>query len=258
MRFLALLSLALLLAGAAASSAGVRRVVVGRSLQGRPIAAYELGDPNSARKVLVVGCPPRQRVRRIAVLDRLHHLGPLAGVDLWLVPDANPDGLAAVTRGNARGVDLNRNFPWRWRSLGGVNFSGAGRLRTRDRIAMSLILRLRPKVTIWFHQHLNMVVLTAGNLGLQRRFARLAGLRAGWLPRYPGTATGWSNATIAGTTAFVVELPAGRCRRERPLGSPGPCARWRGSYRAPPGGVEEASGGPTAAGVRAPRSRAWR
>jgi len=56
---------------------------------------------------------------------------------------------------------------------------------------MSLILRLRPKVTIWFHQHLNMVVLTAGNLGLQRRFARLAGLRAGRLPRYPGTATGW-------------------------------------------------------------------
>ena len=49
-----------------------------------------------------------------------------------------------------------------------------------------------------------------GNLGLQRRFARLAGLRAGYLPRYPGTATGWSNATLPRTTAFVVELPAGR------------------------------------------------
>jgi hypothetical protein len=75
---------------------------------------------------------------------------------------------------------------------------------------MRLIGRLRPKVTIWFHQHLNMVVLTSGNLGLQRRFARLAGLRAGHLPAYPGTATGWSNATFPGTTAFVVELPAGR------------------------------------------------
>jgi hypothetical protein len=75
---------------------------------------------------------------------------------------------------------------------------------------MRLILRVRPKVTIWFHQHLNMVVLTSGNLGLQRRFARLAGLRTGRLPRYPGTATGWQNARLPGTTAFVVELPAGR------------------------------------------------
>jgi murein peptide amidase A len=211
MRFLAVLSLALLLAGAAASSAGVRRVVLGRSLQGRPINAYELGDPGSARKVLVVGCIHGNECAGIAILDRLRRLGPLAGVDLWLVPDANPDGHAAGTRGNARGVDLNRNFPWRWRSLGGANYAGAGPSSEREtRIAMSLILRLRPKVTIWFHQHLNMVVLTAGNLGLQRRFAGLAGLRAGRLPRYPGTATGWSNATIAATTAFVVELPAGR------------------------------------------------
>ena len=64
-------------------------------------------------------------------------------------------------------------------------------------------------MTIWFHQHLNMVVLTRGNLGLQRRFARLAGLRTGDIPGLRGTATGWSNATFPGTTAFVVELPAG-------------------------------------------------
>ncbi|HEX3268693.1 MAG TPA: M14 family zinc carboxypeptidase [Gaiellaceae bacterium] len=211
MRFLALLALSLLLAGAAASSAGVRRVVLGRSLQGRPIVAYELGDPSSARKVLVVGCIHGNECAGIAILDRLRRLGPLAGIDLWLAQDANPDGHAAEIRGNAHGVDLNRNFPWRWRSLGGVNHAGAGPGSEREtRIAMSLILRLRPQITIWFHQHLNMVVLTAGNLGLQRRFARLAGLRAGRLPRYPGTATGWSNATISGTTAFVVELPAGR------------------------------------------------
>ena len=210
MRFLALLSLALLLAGAAASSAGVRSVVLGRSLQGRPIAAYELGNPSSARKVLVVGCIHGNECAGIAILDRLRRLGPLGGVDLWLVPDANPDGHAAGTRGNARGVDLNRNFPWRWRSLGGVNYAGAGPGSEREtRIAMSLILRLRPKVTIWFHQHLNMVVLTRGNLGLQRRFARLVRLRTGYIPGLRGTATGWSNATFPGTTAFVVELPAG-------------------------------------------------
>lgn len=211
MRLLALLSLSLLLAGSAASGTGARRVVLGRSLEGRPVVAYELGDPESSRKVLVVGCLHGNECAGIAILDRLRRLGALAGTDLWLVPDANPDGHAAGTRGNARGVDLNRNFPWRWRPIGGVYYSGAAAGSEREtRIAMTLIRRLRPKVTIWFHQHLNMVVLTSGNLALQRRFARLAGLRAGRLPRYPGTATGWSNATLPRTTAFVVELPAGR------------------------------------------------
>ena len=211
MRAFVLLPLVLLLAASAASSPGGRKVVLGRSLDGRPVVAYELGDRASPRKALVVGCIHGNECAGIAIVDRLRRLGPLAGVDLWLVPDLDPDGRAAGTRGNAHGVDLNRNFPWRWRPLRGVYYSGAGPGSEREtRIATTLILRLRPKVTIWFHQHLNMVVLTAGNLGLQRRFARLAGQRTGRLPSYPGTATGWSNAHLPGTTAFVVELPAGR------------------------------------------------
>ena len=185
--------------------------LVGHSVEGRRIVAYELGDPAAARKVLVVGCLHGNECAGIAVVNRLRRLGPLEGVDLWLVPDANPDGHRAGTRGNAHGVDLNRNFPNRWRRLGGLFYSGARPASEPEtRALMRLIRRLRPAVTIWFHQHLSMVVLTRGNLGLQRRFARLAGLRAGYLPRYPGTATGWSNATFTGTTAFVVELPPGR------------------------------------------------
>ena len=210
-RLLAFFSLSLLLAGSAGSGTSAHRVVLGRSLEGRPVIAYQRGDPASRRKVLVVGCVHGDECAGIAILDRLRQLGAVADADLWLVPDANPDGHAAGARGNGRGVDLNRNFPWRWRPLGGAYYSGTRPASEREtRIAMTLIRRLRPTVTIWFHQHLNMVVLTSGNLGLQRRFAHLAGLRAGRLPSYPGTATGWSNATLPGTTAFVVELPAGR------------------------------------------------
>jgi len=217
-RLLALIALAL---GAAAAPH-----LVGRSLHGRAVVAYELGDPAVARKVLVVGCIHGDECAGIAVLDRLRRLGPLPGVDLWLVPDANPDGHAAGTRQNARGVDLNRNFPFGWRRLGGVNYSGhAPASEPETRVAMRLIRRLRPRVTIWFHQRLNMVVLTSGNVGLQRRFALLAGLRTGRLPRYPGTATSWSNATFPGTTAFVVELPAGRL-------SPAAVVRLAGAVRA--------------------------
>lgn len=185
--------------------------LVGHSVQGRRIVAYELGDPAAARKVLVVGCMHGNENAGVAVVDRLRRLGPLDGVDLWLVREANPDGRAAGTRGNAHGVDLNRNFPHRWRPLTGAYYSGPGPASEPETHAlMRLIRRLRPTVTIWFHQHRNMVVLTRGNLGLQRRFARLAGLRTGYIPGLSGTATGWSNATFPGTTAFVVELPAGR------------------------------------------------
>ena len=30
------------------------------------------------------------------------------------------------------------------------------------------------------------------------------------LPRFPGSAVGWENHVLPGSTAFVVELPAGR------------------------------------------------
>jgi protein MpaA len=208
MRWVVLVALAVLASGATAPE---QRHLLGRSLEGRPITAVELGDPGAPRKALVVGCIHGDECAGIAILRRLERLGPLDGLDLWLVPDANPDGHAAGVRWNARHVDLNRNFPWRWRRQGGIYDSGPAPGSEREtKIAMRLIMRLRPKVTIWFHQHLNMVVLTSGNLGLQRRFARLAGLRTGRLSRYPGTATGWQNARLPGTTAFVVELPAGR------------------------------------------------
>jgi len=35
------------------------------------------------------------------------------------------------------------------------------------------------------------------------------------LPRYPGGVTNWQNANFPETTAFVVELPAGRLAPER-------------------------------------------
>jgi protein MpaA len=202
MRLLALLAVA-----AVAATAHL----VGHSVQGRRIVAYELGDPAAARKVLVVGCVHGNECAGVAVVDRLRRLGPLEGVDLWLVRDANPDGRAAGVRGNTHGVDLNRNFPYRWKRLHGVFYSGPRPASEPEtRALMRLIRHVRPAVTIWFHQHLNMVVLTRGNPGLQRRFARLAGLRTGYLPPYSGTATGWSNHSFPGTTAFVVELPAGR------------------------------------------------
>jgi murein peptide amidase A len=74
-----------------------------------------------------------------------------------------------------------------------------------------LVRRLRPDVTVYYHQHLDLVNLPRrdGDRSVVRAYARRAQMRAAFLPDLRGTATGWQNATFAGTTAFVVELPPG-------------------------------------------------
>ena len=185
-------------------------MVLGRSVDGRPIVAYETGDPSSPRRELVVGCIHGNETAGIAIARRLERTAP-TGVDLWIIPVLNPDGVAAGTRGNAHGVDLNRNFPWRWRPLNGVYDSGPRPLsEPESRIAYRLIQRLRPQVSIWFHQHMDLVYDSGGNTALERRFATLSGLRLAHLPALPGSAIDWQNHVMPGSTAFAVELPAGR------------------------------------------------
>ena len=64
-------------------------------------------------------------------------------------------------------------------------------------------------MTIWFHQPFGLVDESGGSLAIEREFASLVGLPLRRLPRFPGGATDWQNARLRGTTAFVVELPAG-------------------------------------------------
>jgi protein MpaA len=208
--------LAILLAQAAAGgaaagdSAGRRQLLLGRSVDGRPIVAIETGDFDAAARLLVVGCIHGNEPAGIAIADRLWQSAPPRGVDLWIVPVLNPDGVAARTRGNAHGVDLNRNFPWRWQRLSGVFYSGAAPLSEPESgIAVRLIRRARPGISIWFHQHMDLVDDSGGNVTVERRFAALVGLPLHRLATKPGSVVGWENHTHPGTTAFVVELPAG-------------------------------------------------
>jgi hypothetical protein len=64
-------------------------------------------------------------------------------------------------------------------------------------------------VSIWFHQHLDLVDESGGDLRVERRFVSLAALRLFRLAPRTGGATRWENHELPGTTAFVVELPAG-------------------------------------------------
>ena len=186
---------------------------MGRSVRGRVIDAFQLGARSRRTSILVVGCIHGNEPAGIAVARDLVTDPPPRHLALSVVPDLNPDGVAAGTRQNADGVDLNRNFPFHWRPIGargGLFYAGPRALSEPEtRAARALILRRRPHVAIWFHQQENVVDLSGGDARIERRYAMLTGMPVARLPRYPGSAAGWENHALPGTTAFVVELPAG-------------------------------------------------
>jgi protein MpaA len=188
-----------------------RRSVIGKSVRGRPIIAWAHGPDRAPRRILVVGCIHGNECAGLAITSALRRAPVPAGVQLWLVPEMNPDGTAADTRQNADGVDLNRNFPYRWQPISDPTYYSGPRPESEPetRAAMRLVQRIRPGVTIWYHQHMDLVDLSGGDRGVARRYAQLAGLRPTCLTFLSGVETAWSNHTFRGTTSFVVELPAG-------------------------------------------------
>jgi N-acetylmuramoyl-L-alanine amidase len=200
-----------LVAPGAPAAAAPDATVIGRSAEGRPIQALRIGSPRARVKLLVVGAVHGDEPAGKAVVARLRRARPPRGTALWLVPDANPDGSAAGGRHNAHGVDLNRNFPHRWRHQDGVYESGPGPASEPETQAIQrFVERERPRVTLWYHQALRMVVRSTGDPALERLYSRRSGLPRRSLPRYHGTAVSWQNTTFPGDTAFVVELPGGR------------------------------------------------
>ena len=88
--------------------------ILGESWQGRPIVAHWFG--NGRHRVVLVGDihgGTEENTHRLALEmiayyeERLEEIP--SDVALWIIPTANPDGLANGTRRNAHGVDLNRN-----------------------------------------------------------------------------------------------------------------------------------------------------
>jgi beta-N-acetylhexosaminidase len=196
---------------APAAAAVERPVVIGRSVEGRPIRAQLVGSPRARVKLAVVGTVHGNEQAGKAVVARLRRARPPRGTAIWLVDDANPDGSVAGSRQNAHGVDLNRNFAFGWRPLDGTYESGPGPLSEPESQAVArFIERERPRVTIWYHQALRIVVKGRGDPWLERLYSRASGLPRRALGPLPGTATSWQADRFPDDTAFVVELPSGR------------------------------------------------
>ena len=196
------------------------RFEAGRSVEGRRIVAVRRGRADAPVRLLVSGSTHGTEPAGHAIVARLRRMHPPEGVQVWTVRTFNPDGAERGTRQNARGVDLNRNFPYRWRGGGrawDTYYPGPqAASEPETRAEMRLIRRLRPQLTIHYHQALRLVDLTSGaDAALVRRYARRTGLPARRLPYYRGTATSWQNRGLDAGSAFVAELRAGRLTEQQ-------------------------------------------
>ncbi len=189
--------------------------MLGYSVEHRPIVAWLIAPQGARRSVLVVGSIAGDEPGGVAVAELLASQPAVPGVKLWLIPDMNPDGARRGTRVNADGVDLNRNFSFRWRPRGapGSRFYSGPRPSSEpeSRVVEAFIRRVRPGLAIWLHQPYGLIDDSQGPRWAEQLLGRALGLPLARLPDYPGSAIGWDDHVIP-RSAFDVELPGGRLR----------------------------------------------
>lgn len=189
---------------------GGERVQYGVSVEGRPLWAAHIPARRPTERAVLV-CANIHGVEfignRVAAefLARLPELSLLERADVWVAPCLNPDGYArtwetggdaplAALRCNARGVDLNRNFPMPWGARPvTVPFAGASTPEAATyrgeapasepevRHLLGLLERIRPHVGVNLHSFMGTVIQPrVRHLADHRSYGRLVrALRAG-------------------------------------------------------------------------------
>lgn len=185
-------------------------VCVGVSVEGRPIQCRMLGRGEEIVLILATihgdewaGTPMVQRLGEHLVA----HPALLDDRTVILIADANPDGHAAGTRGNARGVDLNRNFPAANHATG--RRGGATPLSEPESRALhGLILKVRPARVVSIHQPLALIDHDGPAEDLACAMAKACRLPVRKLGGRPGSMGSWVGIDL-GIPVVTVELPAG-------------------------------------------------
>ncbi len=186
------------------------------SVEGRPIEVVRVGD--GAEVVLVVAGIHGNEAAGIPLVRQLvteAEGGPewLEGRTLVVVPEMNPDGVAADTRTNSRGVDLNRNWPAANRAERPK--SGAAPLSEPESAAMArLIDEVRPARILTIHQPLACVDWNGPAADLAAAMAAACDLPAKALGGRPGS-MGSHLGDERGLPIITLELP--RAADDQPI-----------------------------------------
>ena len=141
-----------------ALSAAQTEETFGYSVEHRPLTAYIFGTgPNVT---MIFGAFHDNEPASPVVVESLHHYlathsDEWTGKTIILVPVTNPDGQRLDSRTNARGVDLNRNFPGTWQltaTAARYNPGPAPASEPETRAVMRLVEKYSPDKIVSIHQ----------------------------------------------------------------------------------------------------------
>lgn len=201
----------------------------GRSVEGRPLEAIVRGATDGPCVLLLATIHGDEAAGTPLLLRMAAELSTdparANGRRVLLIPIMNPDGLAAGVRGNARGVDLNRNFPATNFTPGRPGTSGArGRhhgaaplSEPESRALHELIDRERPERVVSIHMPTAQVDWDGPAETLARRMAELSPLPARRMGSRPGSLGSYVGIDL-GVPILTLELaPADRRRGDDEL-----------------------------------------
>ncbi|MBP6965358.1 MAG: DUF2817 domain-containing protein [Armatimonadetes bacterium] len=183
------------------------------SVEGRPIEVLSFGE--GERTILLMAGVHGDEQNGVAMvarlIDQLRSLDPAASRErIVVMPLANPDGFTSGTRRNARGVDINRNFPTKdfvgtEDAPGGVEPAS----EPETRAILDVMERFEPSLIITLHEPLACVNYN-GSLAapIAERMSECCGLEAKGDIGYPcpgsmGTYYGWEREL----PVITLELP---------------------------------------------------
>jgi predicted deacylase len=197
---------------------------IGHSVRGHAIRAYEMGSRSAPRTAVFIGAMHGNETAGSVVISSLMSGKPIRGVHIWAIRRDNPDGVLAGTRSNARGVDLNRNFPTKWKRHSGSTSSGPRpRSEPETRALMRFLDRVDPDVVVTLHSPLHGIdTYGAKNPRLARRLAENMRLPIRVFDcgdGCHGTLTQWFNKNHRGA-CVTVEFGANPSSRYLHVGAP--------------------------------------
>ncbi len=185
-----------------------RQHLVGRSVQGRPIFVQIVGQGTDTAMIMgaIHGNEPAAGALVNVLADRLRaDQRVLEGRRVVLMPAANPDGLAAQTRENARGIDLNRNFDTANRVDNGTN--GLRPLTEPECQALeSVIKEYAPSRIISIHQPLTCIDYDGPGEAIAARMAQDCDLPVKKIGARPGSLGSYTGEALKIPT-ITMELP---------------------------------------------------
>lgn len=187
-------------------------VTAGVSIEGRGIEYTILGD-GEVTVLLIGGIHGNEEAGTPLLLHLADLLARSAEPPSWMknrrvviLPESNPDGLAANKRRNARNVDLNRNFPSKnfWTGGGGGTTPLS---EPESQVIQQLVLELEPDRILTFHMPVNVIDYDGPARGLARVMGEVSPLPVKRIGSRAGSLGSWAGLDL-GIPIVTVELPA--------------------------------------------------